>query len=77
MATVKFSVPDDVKSAFDKTFGDQNKSAIVAELMQRAVREQQLHLRREKLFHKLSVSRPARSSVSSKQIHKARVAERP
>lgn len=30
MATVNFSVPDDVKEAFDKAFGDQNKSAIVA-----------------------------------------------
>ena len=36
MATVNFSVPDDVKTAFfDKAFGGQNKSAILAELMRR------------------------------------------
>jgi len=30
MATVNFSVPDEVKAEFDKAFGDQNKSAIIA-----------------------------------------------
>ncbi len=35
MATVNFSVPDEVKAEFDKTFGDQNKSSIIAELMRR------------------------------------------
>ncbi len=49
MATVNFSVPDEVKSEFDKTFGDQNKSAIIADLMRQAVRERQLQLRRERL----------------------------
>ena len=39
MATVNFSVPDEVKAEFDKAFGDQNKSSIIAELMRRAVRE--------------------------------------
>ncbi|MEO8316213.1 MAG: hypothetical protein ABI645_15630 [Pseudomonadota bacterium] len=39
MATVNFSVPDDVKAEFDKAFGDQNKSSIIADLMRRAVRE--------------------------------------
>ena len=30
MATVNFSVPDEVKVAFDKAFSGQNKSAVVA-----------------------------------------------
>jgi hypothetical protein len=50
MATVNFSVPDEVKETFDKTFGDQNKSAIIADLMRRAVREHQLQIRREQLY---------------------------
>ena len=33
MATVNFSVPADVKEAFDKVFARQNKSAVLAELM--------------------------------------------
>jgi hypothetical protein len=37
MATVNFSVPDEVKAEFDEAFGDRNKSSIIAELMRRAV----------------------------------------
>ncbi len=31
VATVNFSVPDDVKEAFNTTFSGQNKSAIITE----------------------------------------------
>ncbi len=37
MATVNFSVPEDVKAAFNETFGRQNKSAVIAELMREAI----------------------------------------
>jgi len=47
VATVNFSVPDEVKEAINKAFGDQNKSSIIAELMRRAVRERHLKIRRE------------------------------
>jgi Arc/MetJ family transcription regulator len=57
MATVNFSVPDEVKAEFDKAFGDQNKSSIVAELMRRAVRERQLQIRRSRVFRQLSSAR--------------------
>jgi hypothetical protein len=39
MATVNFSVPADVKEAFDKTFARQNKSAVLTEFMRQAVEE--------------------------------------
>jgi hypothetical protein len=77
VATVNFSVPDDVKAAFDKAFGDQNKSSIVAELMRRAVRERQLQLKREKLFRQLGAARSSRPAVTSAQIKRTRTAERP
>ncbi len=77
MATVNFSVPDDVKAAFDKAFGDQNKSSIVAELMRRAVRERQLQIKREKLFRQLGAARSSRPAVTSEQLKRTRVAERP
>jgi Arc/MetJ family transcription regulator len=77
VATVNFSVPDEVKAAFDKAFGDQNKSSIVAELMRRAVRERQLHIRRERLFRQLSGARASRPSISNEEIHRARAADRP
>ena len=37
MATVNFSVPEDVKDAFNATFVGRNKSAIVADLLREAV----------------------------------------
>jgi len=76
MATVNFSVPDEVKEAFDKTFGDHNKSAIIAELMRRAVREHQLQKRREQLFRQLSAARSHRPAATNGQIQKARAAGR-
>ena len=41
MATVNFSVPDDVKVAFNATFCKENKSAIIAALMREAVERAQ------------------------------------
>lgn len=37
MSTVNFSVPEEVKQAFNATFQGQNKSAIIADLMLEAV----------------------------------------
>jgi hypothetical protein len=39
------SVPGEVKAAFDKTFGDQNKSAVIAQPMRRAIPARDLHKR--------------------------------
>jgi hypothetical protein len=77
MATVNFSVPDEVKAEFDKAFGDQNKSSIIAELMRRAVRERQLQIRRERLFRQLSSARVNRPSFTSEEVRRTRTAERP
>ncbi|MGZ8218580.1 hypothetical protein [Methylomagnum sp.] len=37
MATVNFSVPDEVQAAFDETFKNQDQNAIIADLMRKAV----------------------------------------
>ena len=37
MSTVNFSVPEDIKNAFDTVFEGQNKSAVIADLMRDAV----------------------------------------
>ncbi len=77
MATVNFSVPDEVKKAFDKAFGDQNKSSIIAGLMLRAVRERKLTVRREKLFRQMGAAHAKRPLFTARQIHKTRSAGRP
>jgi hypothetical protein len=41
ITTVNFSVPEEVKQAFNETFAGENKSAIIAGLMQQAVEQRQ------------------------------------
>lgn len=46
MATVNFSVPEKVKEAFNRTFKDENKNAVLARLMRQAVDERRRQKRR-------------------------------
>jgi len=73
---VNFSVPDEVKAAFDRAFTGQNKSALIAELMRRAVRESALNERRDQLFRQLSNARVRRGPASAERIRSARDAGR-
>jgi hypothetical protein len=72
MATVNFSVPDDVKAEFDKTFGGQNKSAVIADLMRKAVANAKLRKRRVDIFRTLTQRRTERPSLSDAQIRISR-----
>ena len=75
MATVNFSVPDDVKAEFDKTFGGQNKSAVIADLMRKAVADAKLRKRRMDVFRALT--RRRRPKLSDAQIRASRTTGRP
>jgi predicted secreted protein len=77
MATVNFSVPDDVKAEFDRVFGGQNKSAVIAELMRQAIADVTRRARREKLFNALTQQRKQRPSASNEEIRSARTSGRP
>ncbi len=77
MATVNFSVPDEVKAEFDKAFSGENKSSIIAGLMLRAVRERRLQVRRERLLRQFSAAQRSRPSFGSEELRRARSAERP
>lgn len=77
MATVNFSVPDDVKAEFDSFFGDQNKSAVIAELMRNAVAEAKRRKQRASIFRALTQRRSERPRLTDKQIRGSRSAGRP
>lgn len=47
MATVNYSVPDDVKELFNTAFAGANRSAVISGLMQQAA-EQELRLKRRR-----------------------------
>ena len=77
MATVNFSVPDDVKAAFDRTFMGQSKSAVIAELMRQAVKEAKLTQHREEMFRSVTESRSKRPSLSDAELRAIRRSGRP
>ena len=77
MATVNFSVPDEVREAFDRTFKEQNRSAIIADLMRQTVIESNRRKERQEIFRKLTRRRAERPALSDEQIRAARVAGRP
>lgn len=77
MGIVNFSVPDDVKEEFNKTFKGKNKSAILARLMQQAIEEHKRRQRRVKAIDAILKIRSRRRPASDAQIAKARKAGRP
>lgn len=77
MATVNFSVPEDVKRAFDETFAGQNKSAILSRLMREAVAEVEEGRRREAAARRILGRRDAAASVPAARLGEARRVGRP
>ncbi len=53
MATMNFSIPDDVKEAFNKAFEGENKSAVITRLMRRAIEEKERKRRSAGLVERL------------------------
>lgn len=72
MATVNFSIPDKVKQVFNAAFGNRNKSAIIAELMLRAVEEQRARDARAKAIDRLLARRSGKPAVTDAAIRAAR-----
>ncbi len=77
MGTVNFSVPDDVKRAFDEAFAGQNKSGVLTQLMRRAIEEKKLQERRAAAANALLKLRRRQRPVTDTEIRKARRAGRP
>ena len=68
MSTVNFSVPDDVKQAFNATFAQQNKSAVIAELMREAVARAQRQEQHRQAVERILAHRKTAPKVSEAQF---------
>ncbi len=77
MATVNFSVPDDVKQAFNKAFAGENKSGVLTRLMREAIEERNRARRRAAAIDALLRLRRRLRPVSRREIRRARIAGRP
>lgn len=77
MATVNYSVPDDVKRLFNETFADHNRSAIVADLMLRAVEDHRQQVQSAQAVDRLLARRAHRPAATAAAVRAAREAGRP
>jgi len=77
MATMNFSVPADVKKAFDRVFARENKSAVLTDLMRQAVEERRRRRRQARAITALLALRKKARRVSDRVLRAARVHGRP
>lgn len=77
MATVNFSVPEDVKDAFNAAFSGENKSAVLTQLMCEAVARVEEQSRRKAAAERILERRSLAPRLSNAKIAKARVTGRP
>jgi len=72
MAIVNYSIPDDIKERFNQVFAGQNKSHVIAELMESAIVEHERQQQRSRAIDALLKLRAKQKPVSDKQIRVAR-----
>ena len=72
MATVRYSIPDEVKELFDTAFAGGNRSAIISDLMRQAAEHELSLNRRREAVDALLTEREAARKVSSESIVAAR-----
>ena len=77
MATVNFSVPEDVKNAFNETFRNRNKSAIIADLMREAVERERDNRESRRAVRRILRRRRTAPVVSDDVLRRLRVEGRP
>lgn len=77
MSTVNFSVPEDVKQAFNETFQGRNKSAIIADLMREAVERAESKRRQHEAIARILERRKHAPVISEGQLRAAREEGRP
>ena len=77
MATVNFSVPDAIKIRFNKTFKGRNKSAVLSQLMEEAITQEESRKRRVKAVDAILALRASARPASASEVRKARRLGRP
>ena len=77
MSTVNFSVPEDIKNAFNTVFEGQNKSAVIADLMRDAVEREQRRQQHCSAVDRILANRLHAPRFSEAQFTAAREEGRP
>lgn len=77
MATMNFSVPEDVKERFNQVFARQNKSAVVTALLEEAIERAERKARRDEAIDRILARMDQRPLVSAQDMEQARQEGRP
>lgn len=77
MATMNFSVPDDLKDAFEREFSGPNRGAVIARLMRRAIDDAERQRQRQAAFRELTAGRVQRPPLTDAELRQARELGRP
>lgn len=77
MSTVNFSVPDEVKHAFNEAYKGQNKSAVISELMREAIERAQRKQRRHDAIANILERRKHAPALTEEEFRAAREEGRP
>ena len=77
MATVNFSVPEDVKAAFNEAFEGRNKSAVIAELMREAVEQVRRRQKSREAVERILRRRRQAPAASGEELRSMREEGRP
>lgn len=77
MATINFSVPEDVKQAFNDVFQGQNKSAVLTQMMREAIARAEEQRLREAAARRILTRQTRAPQRSAQALAKARAAGRP
>jgi len=77
MATVNYSVPDEVKEAFNVAYQGKNKSAVIADLMREAIERAERKQRSHEAITRIIERRKHAPVISDNEIHAAREQGRP
>jgi hypothetical protein len=81
MGTMNFSIPDEIKEAFNEAFAGENKSAVVSGLMRKAIEEKQRRAEQDRtldaLIEELLRVRAIDPPLSDEEIRRIRIEGRP
>lgn len=72
MATMNFSIPDDIKERFNQTFANANKSAVVTRLLEQAIEQVERKQRSDDAVQRILERRKAVPYASTDEILRIR-----
>lgn len=72
MATMNFSIPDDVKERFNQTFANANKSAVVTRLLEEAIERTERKRQSDEAVQRILAIRKTATPCTTEEILRIR-----